>query len=66
MKKVDSFEEYDNTDADSYDDYDNDHIDTGDINIDEYLSNDETPIISTKPIIIAMMMRTNPCLLLHN
>lgn len=42
-EKVDSFEEYDNTDADSYDDYDNDHIDTGDINIDEYLSNDETP-----------------------
>lgn len=32
-----------NTNDDDYDDYDNDHIDTGDINIDEYLSNDETP-----------------------
>lgn len=42
-EQVDSFDEYDNTDADTYDDYDNDHIDTGDINIDEYLSNDETP-----------------------
>ncbi|WMW78000.1 RNA polymerase factor sigma-54 [Flavobacterium sp. 20NA77.7] len=42
-EQVDSFDEYDNTDADNYDDYDNDHIDTGDINIDEYLSNDETP-----------------------
>lgn len=31
------------SDTDDYDDYDNDHIDTGDINIDEYLSNDETP-----------------------
>lgn len=42
-EQVDSFDEYDNTNADNYDDYDNDHIDTGDINIDEYLSNDETP-----------------------
>lgn len=42
-EQVDSFDEYDNTDADNYDDYDNEHIDTGDINIDEYLSNDETP-----------------------
>ena len=32
-----------NTNDDDYDDYDNDHIDTQDINIDEYLSNDETP-----------------------
>ena len=32
-----------NTNDDDYDDYDNDHIDSGDINIDEYLSNDETP-----------------------
>ncbi len=31
------------SDTDDYDDYDNEHIDTGDINIDEYLSNDETP-----------------------
>ncbi len=28
---------------DDYDDYDSDHIDAEDINIDEYLSNDETP-----------------------
>jgi RNA polymerase sigma-54 factor len=32
-----------NSNEDDYDDYDNDHIDTQDINIDEYLSNDETP-----------------------
>ena len=32
-----------NTNDDDYDDYDNDHIDAQDINIDEYLSNDETP-----------------------
>ncbi len=32
-----------NTNDDDYDDYDNDRIDTQDINIDEYLSNDETP-----------------------
>ena len=31
------------SDTDDYDDYDNEHIDTGDINIDDYLSNDETP-----------------------
>lgn len=31
------------SDTDDYDDYDSEHIDTGDINIDEYLSNDETP-----------------------
>ena len=41
-------DDYDNDDdfgneTDDYDDYDNDQIDTGDINIDEYLSNDETP-----------------------
>lgn len=33
----------DNYEADDYDDYDNEHIDAQDINIDEYLSNDETP-----------------------
>ncbi|MFD2908821.1 RNA polymerase factor sigma-54 [Flavobacterium ardleyense] len=43
-----SEDDYDNDDdfgneTDDYDDYDNDQIDTGDINIDEYLSNDETP-----------------------
>jgi RNA polymerase sigma-54 factor len=32
-----------NTNDDDYDDYDNEHIDSHDINIDEYLSNDETP-----------------------
>ncbi|WP_324067085.1 MAG: RNA polymerase factor sigma-54 [Flavobacterium sp.] len=32
-----------NTNNDDYDDYDNEHIDAQDINIDEYLSNDETP-----------------------
>ncbi|WP_322551385.1 RNA polymerase factor sigma-54 [Flavobacterium psychraquaticum] len=40
-------DDYDNDDygneTDDYDDYDNDQIDTSDINIDEYLSNDETP-----------------------
>ena len=44
--KADDYETDDyevNTNDDDYDDYDNDHIDTGDINIDEYLSNDETP-----------------------
>ncbi len=40
-----SLDDYNDTsnDDDSYDDYDNDQIDTGDLNIDEYLSNDETP-----------------------
>jgi len=43
-----SEDDYDNDDdfgneTDDYDDYDNDQIDAGDINIDEYLSNDETP-----------------------
>jgi RNA polymerase sigma-54 factor len=32
-----------NSNEDDYDDFDGDHIDTQDINIDEYLSNDETP-----------------------
>ena len=44
--KEDNYEADDyevNTNDDDYDDYDNDHIDAGDINIDEYLSNDETP-----------------------
>ena len=36
------------SDTDDYDDYDNEHIDTGDINIDEYLSNDETPDYKTQ------------------
>ena len=44
--KEDNYEADDyevNTNDDDYDDYDNDHIDTQDINIDEYLSSDETP-----------------------
>lgn len=39
--ELDDFEV--NTNDDDYDDFDNDHIDAQDINIDEYLSNDETP-----------------------
>ena len=43
--KEDNYEdEYEvNSNEDDYDDFDGDHIDTQDINIDEYLSNDETP-----------------------
>ena len=44
--KADEYEADDyevNTNDDDYDDFDNEHIDTQDINIDEYLSNDETP-----------------------
>jgi len=42
--KNDSLDDYNDTSTnDEYDDYDNEQIDTGDINIDEYLSNDETP-----------------------
>jgi RNA polymerase sigma-54 factor len=44
--KEDNYEADDyevNTNDDDYDDFDNDHIDAQDINIDEYLSNDETP-----------------------
>src|SRR5690554_6301040 len=42
--KEDDYEasEYDNPE-DGYDEYDNDRIEADDINIDEYLSNDETP-----------------------
>ncbi len=36
-------DEFDKSEYDEYDDYDNEHIDAEDINIDEYLSNDETP-----------------------
>lgn len=39
----DSYEDSFDNSNDDYDDYDNEHIDTGDLNIDEYLSNDETP-----------------------
>lgn len=44
MGKEDEFEtsEYD-TPEDNYDDYESDRIEAEDINIDEYLSNDETP-----------------------
>ena len=40
---LDSYEDSFDDSNDDYDDYDNEHIDTGDLNIDEYLSNDETP-----------------------
>lgn len=40
---LDSYEDSFDNSIDDYDDYDNEHIDTGDLNIDEYLSNDETP-----------------------
>lgn len=40
---LDSYEDSFENSNDDYDDYDNEHIDTGDLNIDEYLSNDETP-----------------------
>jgi RNA polymerase sigma-54 factor len=36
-------DEFDKDDYDDFDDFDNEHIDAEDINIDEYLSNDETP-----------------------
>ncbi len=39
-------DEFDNDDYDDYDD--NDNIDSGDINIDEYLSNDEVPDYKTQ------------------
>jgi RNA polymerase sigma-54 factor len=42
LESLDDFND-NNNDGDDYDDYDNEHIDTGDVNIDEYLSNDETP-----------------------
>lgn len=40
---VDFEDEYSSSTEDDYDDYDNERIDAEDINIDEYLSNDETP-----------------------
>lgn len=44
-KEEDEYErdEFENEDYDDYDEFDNDRIDAEDINIDEYLSNDETP-----------------------
>ncbi len=41
--KEENFEEDYTSNEDDYDDYDNEQIDTQDINIDEYLSDDETP-----------------------
>ncbi len=48
--KDDEFEKdaYENDSYDDYDNYDNEHIDADDINIDEYLSNDETPDYKTQ------------------
>ena len=37
------FDDYNDASEDDYDDYDNERIEAEDINIDEYLSNDETP-----------------------
>lgn len=44
-KEEDEYErdQFENDDYDEYDEFDNDRIDAEDINIDEYLSNDETP-----------------------
>lgn len=44
-KEEDEYEkdEFENDDYDDYDEFENDRIDAEDINIDEYLSNDETP-----------------------
>jgi RNA polymerase sigma-54 factor len=52
-------DEFDNDDTnDEFDDYDdNDSEDTSDINIDEYLSSDETPDYKTQAIITVMTMK---------
>lgn len=42
-KQTESLDEYSSNNDDGYDEYDNEHIDTGDLNIDAYLSDDETP-----------------------
>lgn len=41
-------DEFANDEFDDYDEHESDHIDTEDINIDEYLSNDETPDYKTQ------------------
>jgi RNA polymerase sigma-54 factor len=42
-EEVENFDAFEDNVNDEYDDYDNEQIKTEDINIDEYLSNDETP-----------------------
>ncbi|RBA29886.1 RNA polymerase factor sigma-54 [Flavobacterium tibetense] len=42
-EEVENYDEFEDNVNDEYDDYDNEQINTEDINIDEYLSNDETP-----------------------
>lgn len=42
-EETEDYEDFEDNVNDEYDDYDNEQINTEDINIDEYLSNDETP-----------------------
>mgnify|MGYP006167054589 FL=1 len=42
-EEAENYDEFEDNVNDEYDDYDNEQINTEDINIDEYLSNDETP-----------------------
>jgi RNA polymerase sigma-54 factor len=42
-EEVENYDEFEDKVNDEYDEYDNEQINTEDINIDEYLSNDETP-----------------------
>lgn len=42
-EESDTYDEYESNVNEEYDDFDNEQINTEDINIDEYLSNDETP-----------------------
>jgi RNA polymerase sigma-54 factor len=42
-EEVENYDEFEDNVNNEYDDYDNEQINTEDINIDEYLSNDETP-----------------------
>ena len=42
-EESDTYDEYESNVSEEYDDFDNEQINTEDINIDEYLSNDETP-----------------------
>ena len=42
-EEAENYDEFEDNVNEEYDDYDNEQINTEDINIDEYLSNDETP-----------------------
>jgi hypothetical protein len=50
-------DEFENEDYDDYDDAEADRMEADDINIDEYLSSDDTPIIKHKLIITVTMMK---------